>query len=144
MATYNSDMIAQNNVRVGPHVGISTMSFFATVSCTAAISTSDTANFFVVPKGFRVMYALLYATDMDTGGPTLTINIGDSGDADRIFAASAVGGTGTLSTAMAVTAAGYLYTADTTITGIANANATTPAAGTITLCLIGRFEGTAS
>ena len=144
MATYNSDAIAQNNTRVGPHTGISTVSFFATVTCTAALSTADTANFFVVPKGFRLLYAQISASDMDTGGPTLTINVGDSGSAARIFSASAVGGTGTASVAMVAATVGFLYTADTTVTAVAQANATTPAAGTVTLCLIGRYEGTAS
>jgi hypothetical protein len=137
-------MIAQNNVRSGPHVGLGVVAFYATVTCTAALSTADTANFFVVPKGFRVLYAQLAATDMDTGGPTLTINVGDSGSAARLFSASAVGGTGTTSVAMVAASVGFLYTADTTITAVAQANATTPAAGSITLTLIGRYEGTAS
>lgn len=114
--------------------------FYFEVSCTAAPSTADSINFGYVPKNFRLLHATLEATDMDTGGPTLTLNVGDSGDADRIFAASTVGGTGTLSSAIATTGFGYKYTDKTLITGVAAANATTGAAGTIILALFGIQE----
>lgn len=105
-----------------------------TVSPTAALTTSDTFSFGYLPAGARVVMAVLEATDMDTNGtPTLTINVGDLGDADRIFAASTVGQAGTLSTAIATTGAGYQYTSKTLITGAPNANAATGAAGTINL-----------
>lgn len=110
---------------------------FFEVACTAAPSTSDTINFGYVPAGARVIQAVLESTDMDTNGtPTLTINVGDSGDADRLFAASTVGQTGALSTAVAVTGAGYKYDTETLITGVANANAATGAAGTLYLSLL--------
>ena len=114
--------------------------FYFEVACTAAPTTSDTINFGYVPKNFRLLHATIEATDMDTGGPTLTLNVGDSGDADRIFAASTVGGTGTLSSAIATTGFGYKYTDKTLITGVAAANATTGAAGTIILVLFGIQE----
>ena len=114
--------------------------FYFEVACTAAPSTADTINFGYVPKGFRLMHATIEATDMDTGGPTLTLNVGDSGSANRIFAASAVGGTGTNSSAIATTGFGYKYTDKTLITGVAAANATTGAAGTIYLALFGIQE----
>lgn len=104
------------------------------VACTAAPTTSDTINFGYLPAGARVMLAVLESTDMDTSGsPTLTLNVGDSGDADRLFAASTVGQTGTLSSAIATTGAAYKYDTETLITGVANANATTGAAGTLFL-----------
>jgi hypothetical protein len=114
--------------------------FYFEVACAAAPSTSDTINFGYVPKGFRLLHATIEATDMDTGGPTLTLNVGDSGDADRIFAASTVAGTGTLSSAIATTGFGYKYTDKTLITGVAAANATTGAAGTILVALFGIQE----
>lgn len=114
--------------------------FYFEVACTAAPSTADSINFGYVPKNFRLLHATIEATDMDTGGPTLTLNVGDSGDADRIFAASTVGGTGTLSSAIATTGFGYKYTDKTLITGVAAANATTGAAGTIILALFGIQE----
>src|SRR5690242_13203004 len=111
MATYNSSAVSNSAAALhhGPagNAKIAT----ATVSCTAAPSTSDTINFFDLPAGARVHMAVLYATDMDTNGsPTLTLNVGDSGDADRLFAASTVGQAGTASSAVAVTGVGNLYT----------------------------------
>lgn len=104
------------------------------VSCTAAPATTDTINFGYLPAGARVMLAVLESTDMDTSGsPTLTINVGDSGDVDRLFAASTVGQAGTLSSAIATTGGAYKYDTETLITGVANANATTGAAGTLYL-----------
>lgn len=106
------------------------------VAFSAAPSTSDTINFGYVPAGARVVLAVLESTDMDTNGsPTLTLNVGDSGDADRLFAASTVGQAGTLSSAIAVAGAGYKYDSETLITGVANANAATGAAGTLYLTL---------
>lgn len=115
--------------------------FYFEVTCSAAPSTSDTINFGYVPKNFRLLGASLESTDMDTGGsPSLTINVGDSGDADRIFAASTVGQAATLSSAMATTGFGYKYTDKTLITGVAQANAATGAAGTLYLALWGIQE----
>lgn len=106
------------------------------VACTAAPSTSDTINFGYVPAGARIVLAVLESTDMDTNGsPSLTINVGDASDADRLFAASTVGQAGTLSSAIAVAGAGYQYDDATLITGVANANAATGAAGTLYLTL---------
>lgn len=110
------------------------------VTCTAAPATTDTLNFGYAPKGFTVLGIGAYATDMDTSGsPTLTLNIGDSGDADRLIAATTIGQTGTSSytSLVASTGVAYQYTAKTLITGVANANATTGAAGTMTVWLIG-------
>lgn len=117
----------------------------ATVACSSAPSTSDTLNFFYLPAGARVHLAVLEATDMDTSGsPSLTLNIGDSGDADRLFAASNVAQTGTLSQAIATTGADHLYTDKTLITGTAAANAATGAAGSVTLTVFYTIEGQAS
>lgn len=141
MATYSSDAYTNKTGIPGSSRGGATITLFYPVTCTAAPSTSDTINFGYVPAGFRLVLAVLESTDMDTGGsPSLTINVGDSGDADRIFAASTVGQAGTLSSALATTGAGYQYTTKTLITGVANANAATGAAGTLYLTLIGFID----
>lgn len=133
MATYSATNYLTKPVPSHGLAGDLKAAYFE-VSCTAAPSTSDTINFGYLPAGARVVLAVLESTDMDTGGsPSLTINVGDSGDADRLFAASTVGQAGTLSTAIAVTGAGYSYTSETLITGVANANAATGAAGTLYL-----------
>lgn len=134
MATYSSTNYSNRTPIAGSGAAASAKVAYATVSCTAAPSTSDTLNFFYLPIGARVIHSTLMATDMDTNGsPTLTLNIGDSGSAARLFSASTVGQAGTLSTAIATTGLGYQYTTETLITGTAANNAATGAAGTVTL-----------
>ena len=145
MATYSSS--AYTNKAPFPSHGIAgnLKVARASVSCTAAPSTSDTLNFFYLPKNARVHLAVLEATDMDTNGsPTITLNIGDSGDADRYFAASTVAQAGTLSTAIATTGGDYITTDKTLITGVANANAATGAAGTVYLTMFYSVEESAT
>ena len=145
MATYSSSQYT--NTAPFPSHGLSgnVKSQFAAVTCVAAPSTSDTINFFYLPKNARVILALLESTDMDTNGtPTLTLNVGDGGDADRYFAASTVGQAGTLSSAIATTGAGYLTTDKTLITGVAANNAATGAAGTLYLTMFYVVEESAT
>lgn len=154
MATYNSDQIIANGGLTsvtalktfpGPSTSGGHVDLYFTVSITAAAANLDAFNFGVAPKGFRVMSGCLESTDIDTNGsPTVTINVGDSGDADRLFAASTVGQAGTADRALAVTGQGYLYTEDTVITGAIPTGPATGATGTLTLTLSGRFEGTTS
>lgn len=132
MATYRATQ--RYDSPKGHGLGGNVKAAYFEVACAAAPTTSDTIEFGQIPSGARVVLALLEATDMDTNvSPTLTINVGDSGDADRLFAASTVGQAGTLSTALAVTGAHYQYTANTLITGVAANNAATGAAGTLYL-----------
>jgi len=137
MATYNSVKIRdKTGIAAGGPAQV-VLSAYAEVACSAAPSTADTINFFYLPAGARVLHAYLESTDMDTGGsPSLALNIGDSVDPDRLFAASTVGQTGAASSAMAVTGLGYKYTAKTLITGTASTNAATGAAGTLYLSVM--------
>lgn len=143
MANYQSKQYANSPTAFpGANVTGAMIPFYWEVSITAAAANGDTFEFGYVPKGFRLMGATLEATDIDTNGsPTVTLNIGDSGDADRIFAAATVGQAGTLSSAIATTGFGYLYTADTVITGIIPTGPATGATGTLYLALWGRYEG---
>lgn len=145
MATYSSPEVT-NAVPTAGHGLASTVKVArATVTCTAAPTTSDTLNFFDLPAGARVLFAYLEASDMDTAGsPTITLNIGDSGSASRLFSASTVAQAGTASSAIAVAGLNQLYTSKTRITGTAAANATTGAAGTVDLLVMYRIEGAAS
>jgi hypothetical protein len=145
MATYSSSAYTNNAPAKSYGVAGSVLVMTATVSCTAAPSTSDTLNFFTMPKNSRVHFAVLKADDMDTNvSPTITLNIGDSGSASRLFAASTVAQAGTLSTAIAAGGEEYQYAADTVITGTAANNAATGAAGTVTLTVFYTLEGGAS
>lgn len=145
MATYSSPQYVNNVPALSHGLAGNVKAAYADVSCAAAPSTSDTLNFFYLPAGARIVMAVLESTDMDTNGsPTLTLNIGDSGDPDRLFAASTVGQAGTLSSAIAVTGFGNAFTSRTLITGVANANAATGAAGTVSLAVFYVVEGAAS
>ena len=113
----------------------------ASVTCTAAPTTSDTLNFFYLPAGARVLGGYLTASDMDTNGsPTLTLNIGDTGSANRFFAASNVAQAGTAALQQAASGLDYRVSARTLVTGAAQANAATGAAGTVTLVLLYSVE----
>jgi hypothetical protein len=146
MANYQSKQYANSpRTMIGANPTNGMMGFYWEVSITAAAANLDTFEFGRVPKGFRLMGATFESTDIDTNGsPTVTINVGDSGDADRIFAASTVGQAATLSSAIATTGHGHLYTDDTIITGAIPTGPATGAAGTLYLSLWGRFEGAAS
>lgn len=146
MPAYTSAQLTNNgnSVSQGAFPG-NMVCYFAEVVITANAANLDTFNFFRVPKGFRVLGGSLESTDIDTNGsPTVTLNIGDAGSANRFFAAATVGQTGTASTALAVTGLHHLYTEDTTITGAIPTGPATGTTGTISLALWGRFEGSAS
>lgn len=136
MATYTSDNVRlKTGVAAGGPAG-NVNCAYAEVVCGAAPATTDTLQFFYLPAGARVLSATLEATDMDTGGPTLTLNIGDAGSATRLFSASTVAQAGTAAAATAVGGLGYKYTSKTLVTGVAQANATTPAAGSVYLTVL--------
>lgn len=145
MATYSSSNYT-NKAGIAAHgLAGNVKVAFADVSCTASPATTDTLNFFYLPAGARVLLSVLESDDMDTNGsPALTLNIGDSGSATRYFSASTVGQAGTLSSAIATTGAGYLNTTETLVTGVAQANAGTGAAGHVYLTMFYVVEGQAS
>lgn len=140
MAIYNSDQVIQNVP--GPYHGLGgdLQRLRFTVTLAAAPTTADTINFGIVPAGFRVFDAILKASDMDTGGPTLTLNVGDAALATRLFSASVAAQAGVPDRVCNPVAVDFKYAADTMITGTAGTNATTGAAGTIVLLLDGVFE----
>ena len=70
------------------------------------------------------------------GSPTLTLNVGEAGTPARLFSASTVAQAGTASQSFAAGALDYQYAAKTLVTGVAQANAATGAAGSVTLALL--------
>lgn len=142
MATYNSLQYANGPKSFNGAFPGNTVAFYFEASPSAALTTSDTVNMGMVPKGFRLISATLEATDMDSGS-TITLNVGDSGSATRIFSASTVAQTGTISNTQTTTGHGYKYTDDTLITIVPAAGPATTT-GTLYLTLIGRVEGGAS
>jgi hypothetical protein len=135
MPTYRASNV--NVPAIGSALAETVKALRRTIATTAALTTSDVFEFGLLPRGATIVGGFLEATDLDTGGsPTLTINIGDAGDADRYFAASTVGQAGTASTALAVSGLGFTTTAETLVTGAPAANAATGVAGSITLVLL--------
>lgn len=104
------------------------------VAVDTSLDTSDTIEFFKMPAGATILYALLEADDLDSA-TGITINVGDSGSATRIFSASTVGQAGTASAASAATGLFYTYSAETLVTGALQANATGAQAGSIRLAI---------
>lgn len=108
----------------------------AIVAMTTAMidNTNDNVTIGYLPMGAVVTAVKAYATDMDTNGsPTLAFDIGDSGDQDRLLAASNIGqaGTGNYTGLVASTGFMHKYTADTAIVVAIQAVAATGAAGTL-------------
>lgn len=137
MAIYSSADFT-NKAPVSAHGEASNVqSFRKTVVCAAAPATVDTINFGYLPPNAVVLGGYLKSTDMDTGGPTLTLNVGIVGTAQLFFAASVAGQAGTVDTGLAAAGRGYKNTSGgkLLVVGTAQANATTPAAGTLELHL---------
>lgn len=108
---------------------------FSSVSVSSAAADSDIVQFFQVPAGATVVGGVLRCSDLDANGsPTVTVHVGDAGDADRLFSASTVARAGGADVALALTGLGYKYTADTLIYATINSPAT-GATGTVALTL---------
>lgn len=137
MTTYISAPVA-NNRPIAYHGQFRNVQMRrAAVTCAASPATTDTLQFFYMPPNARVVGGYLLSSDMDTNGsPTITLNIGDAGSAARLFSASTVAQAGTTSQTFANGGLGYQYTAKTLVTGTAQANAATGAAGTVELVLL--------
>jgi hypothetical protein len=159
MPNYNSKRVINSpNSGPGGYPG-NMMALYFEASITANLANLDTVTFGKVPKGFRLLHAILGATDMDTGAATLAWNVGDTVtvgaqtfDADRIFAAATVGQAATITPlgaasaftaacVMAATGFGYQYLEDTTIVATAATGPATGTTGTLKLVLFGILDG---
>lgn len=100
---------------------------------TGTITTADSATICNLPVGAVVLGATIEADDLDTGGsPTITLNVGDAGSANRYFAAATVAQTGAAASASAATGVFNTVAAGQTAVIVAvAANAATSAAGTV-------------
>lgn len=145
MATYSSSAYTNKTPFSTHGVAGNLKTAYASITCTAAPSTSDTLNFFYLPANARVHSAVLKSSDMDTNGsPAITLNIGDSGSAARYFSASTAAQAGTVDSTMAAAGRFYKTTARTLVTGVAQANAATGAAGTLELSITYAVEDAAT
>lgn len=133
MAVFETSL-SRNRAAVGAGWARETITQVAIVAMTTAMidNANDDVGLFWVPAGAVVVAYSLRATDMDTNGsPTLTFDIGDSADEDRLLAASNVGQAGTLTTTMIATGHLYKFTALTQIRAYVATAAATAAAGTL-------------
>lgn len=133
MATYETSLSGTAGQIVGPGYTRQVVCATAIVAMTTAMidNANDDVGLFRVPKGAVIVGGTISATDMDSS-TGLAIDVGDSGDEDRLFAASTVGQAATLSSALAPAGHLYKYTAETQIRAyIQTAASGTPAAGTL-------------
>lgn len=107
-----------------------------TYTITAALAAADTIQLFDLPPRARIISGFIKADDLDSGGSALRFDVGDSGDTDRYFAASAAGATATVDRALAFAGQDYLTTAKTRVFATVQTAPTTGATtGTITVVL---------
>jgi len=107
---------------------------YGEVAFSGTITTADAATVLNLPIGAIIHSVTIESDDLDTNGtPTITLNVGDAGSANRYLAASTVAQAGT--TAVATAATGLLYTVtgtnDTAVRIAVAANAATSAAGNV-------------
>src|SRR6202008_97695 len=79
------------------------------ITAAGVTTINNTVELFVSPAGFVLTNIAAYATDMDTGGPTLTLSLGDSGSAARFLSASTIGQAGTSVLILASTGQNYKF-----------------------------------
>lgn len=143
MAVYYTSLAPSNGG--GPTVGFGGHRGFillgpAIVAVTTAMidNANDDVGLFYAPPGFVTVGGFVDCTDMDSGA-ALLIDIGDSGDEDRFFAAvnaqAAV-----YSITMARTGVLYKYTSRTEVRAYCNTAAGTAVAGTLKAGLWGFID----
>ncbi len=137
MATYETSLSGASGLVVGPGWARQKVSAIAIVAMTTAMldNANDDVGLFYVPAGAVITAIRASASDMDSGTPALAIDIGDSGDEDRLMAASTIGQAGTFSSALAPTGHLYKYTAKTQIRAYIQTAAATAVAGTLKVAL---------
>lgn len=146
MTTYYSDLMKVTSPKPSPfpQAAGAVVKIRAIVAVPSTFTTTDTARMMNLPAGFRITGATIKADDLDSS-TGITLNVGDSGSAARLFSASTVGQAATVGQASAATGVNYLTTAVTRIDIVPQAGASgTPAAGNIELNVEGIFEGIAS
>lgn len=120
--------------------------FEVTMPVTAALN--DVIRFGYMPAGARVLDYFIDSTDLDTGGPTITLDIGHAAntqqiaDPDRFFDATTVAQAAANSpfrgpgATYPASGRGFKFLENTLVTGLVAAAATTPAAGTLVLTFL--------
>lgn len=134
MTVYNSLAVSNKAPIVSHGENHQVQAAHFTINTTAVLTTADTFNFGKLPANARLVGGYMNCTDLDAS-TGLTINVGDSGSATRLFNASTLGQAGGAALIPAA-ALDFQYTTETMITGSISNNATTTASGTIILVLL--------
>lgn len=139
MATYETDKSrSATGISAGPGWHRQPVTDFVQLSLSTAMidNANDDIGLFYVPAGAVILGCTVSGTDMDSNGtPALAIDIGDSGDEDRLIAAATVGQAGTLSAALARTGHLYKYSTRTQIRAYIQTAAATAVAGTLNVSI---------
>lgn len=138
MATYETTKSAAVRSSAGPGLVRQPVEEFVSLNLSTAMidNANDDIGLFYVPAGAVILGCTVSGTDMDSNGtPALAIDIGDSGDEDRLIAGATVGQAATLSSALAVTGHLYKYTARTQIRAYIKTAAATAVAGTLNVSI---------
>lgn len=133
MATYTTTRTATGVLARG---GIDLVAVHAQYELTAALTTSDTIEMLKIPAGATVIKWTLAVDDLDSHStPTIALELGDSGDADRYIDSAKVTNLGQSATVRR-NSNKILYTyssADTISVSVAANPATGASSGTINL-----------
>lgn len=144
VANYNSVQYTAGTPAPSPAQAGDVVVQYFLVNLPATTGLNDTINIGYLPKNARIHQMVLKCSDMDTGGPTLTISIGDAGSATRYFNASVAGQAAVPDRTMAAAGLLFLTTGKTLLLGLIAAAATTPAAGTLELAVMYVVEQSAT
>ncbi len=111
------------------------------VVVTTGLGLGDLLNFHHLPPGSELVEAILYSDDLDSGGPSITIDVGDADGAATIFSASLVAGVSGVDNAQVRASIGKAYTVETLIQGKVHAAAAAAVAGSIWLTTYFKIKG---
>lgn len=148
MATVQSSKVAETVQTRTPHNGVFALkATYAHPTSGDGSAAGDVIQMVKVARGTTVLDVILTCEDLDSNGsPTISLDVGDGGDADRYIDGSNIGTTGGVHRigqgVAAATADGlfYTYTEDDTIDVTIAAAAATKVAGNITLVVLCTME----
>lgn len=135
-----SAQLAGRQMTAAPGLRSTVYSARMKIALLSSFAINDVLQFGFMPQDAVIEDAELIADDIDTGGPTVTIDVGDAVSGTRLFSASTAGQAGTRQKCLQ-TALGYQYPSRTAVTGLIKAAATTPAAGNLTLIIWYKLPG---
>lgn len=152
MAALNAPAFTSVNIPVGSLAKGATISQRATVAIPASgagTALNDTIGFLILPRGATLIDMDFEVEQLETGGPTLTLDLGYAG-ATQQFAAAYAGANAATSAAVGANKFKPLpstfvqFTADTPIFATIHAAATTKKAGNMSVLVQYTMDGLAS